>query len=68
MNVVVNGDRTDLPTGATVADVIAQLGHPGGAHGVAVALNGEVVQRGAWDATTLHPNDRVEVLAAAQGG
>jgi sulfur carrier protein len=38
------------------------------AKGIAVALNGEVVPRSAWDATDLHPGDRVEVLTAAQGG
>ena len=67
MNVVVNGDSRDLPAGTTVGDVIAQM-HGGRAHGVAVAVNGEVVSRGAWEATTLQPEDRVEVLAAAQGG
>jgi sulfur carrier protein len=38
------------------------------AKGIAVALNGEVVPRSAWDATDLRPGDRVEVLTAAQGG
>jgi len=38
------------------------------AKGIAVALNGEVVPRSAWDVTDLRPGDRVEVLTAAQGG
>jgi sulfur carrier protein len=38
------------------------------ARGVAVAVNGEVVPRSAWETTGLHPGDRVEVLTAAQGG
>ena len=36
--------------------------------GIAVAVNGEVVPRSAWEATGLQPGDRVEVLTAAQGG
>jgi sulfur carrier protein len=36
--------------------------------GIAVALNGEVVPRSAWEVTGLRPGDRVEVLTAAQGG
>ncbi|MGW0071125.1 sulfur carrier protein ThiS [Streptosporangium sandarakinum] len=37
-------------------------------NGVAVAVNGEVVSRGAWDSTALADADAVEVLTAVQGG
>ncbi|MEV4219671.1 sulfur carrier protein ThiS [Nonomuraea sp. NPDC049725] len=36
--------------------------------GVAVAVNDEVVARGAWETTALRDSDRVEVLTAVQGG
>lgn len=36
--------------------------------GVAVAVNGEVVRRGDWDATALSDGDVVEVVNAAAGG
>ena len=36
--------------------------------GVAAALNGDVVRRAAWDATSLADGDEVEVLTAVQGG
>ena len=56
-----------MPSPATVAGLVAAL--PGaGPRGIAIAVNGEVVPRSAWDATGLHPGDRVEVLTAAQGG
>ena len=42
--------------------------YTGERRGIAVALNGEVVPRSAWDVTDLRPGDRVEVLTAAQGG
>ncbi|MGH8998260.1 MAG: sulfur carrier protein ThiS [Acidimicrobiia bacterium] len=63
----VNGSAAPLPVPATVAALVAALGGAGPS-GIAVALNGAVVPRSAWDATALHPGDRVEVLTAAQGG
>jgi sulfur carrier protein len=35
---------------------------------VAVAVNGEVVPRGAWEKTALDDGARVEIVAAVQGG
>lgn len=73
MNVTVNGERRELPSGATLASVVELLagGHalPGAAsRGVAVALDNEVVPRGAWPSTPLSEGARVEVLSAIQGG
>jgi sulfur carrier protein len=66
MTVVVNGDRTPIPEGASVAALVARLTEA--ERGVAVALNGEVVPRSAWADTGLADGDRIEVLTAAQGG
>jgi sulfur carrier protein len=66
--IVLNGDRRELPAGATVASVVALLPAPSGGRGVAVAVGGEVVPRGAWEARQLSDGERVEVLAAIQGG
>jgi sulfur carrier protein len=41
---------------------------PGGASGVAIAVDAEVVPRGEWDATELGEGARVEILRAVQGG
>ena len=68
MIVTLNGERRELADGATVASAVAALGVPAGARGVAVAVDGEVVRRGAWEETTLAPFARVEVLTAIQGG
>jgi sulfur carrier protein len=46
----------------------AEVDHPPGGPGIAVALNGEVVPRSAWSTTSLDDNDRLEVLGASQGG
>jgi sulfur carrier protein len=54
--------------GTTVSALIAGLGHEPSGAGIAVALNGEVVLRGAWPTTKLGEHDHIEVLGAAQGG
>ncbi|GAA3086897.1 sulfur carrier protein ThiS [Streptosporangium carneum] len=66
MNVTINGSPHELPRGATVAQAVQRL--TGVTSGVAVAVNDEVVSRGAWDSTPLTEADRVEVLTAVQGG
>ena len=68
MTVTVNGSRREMPEGATVASVVAELDLSAGARGVAVAVNGEVVSRTRWSDTKLAPGARIEVLAAIQGG
>jgi sulfur carrier protein len=65
--VTVNGERREVPGGATVATVVSLLGSAGG-RGVAVALGGEVVPRGEWEATPISDGAHVEVVAAIQGG
>jgi sulfur carrier protein len=68
MKVVLNGSETELDDGATVAAALDSLDLPGAGRGVAVAVDAEVVPRGAWAATELHDGARVEVLRAIQGG
>jgi sulfur carrier protein len=68
MKVTVNGDETDLTTGATVRTVLDGLDLPGEGRGVAVAVDAEVVPRASWDETELHEGARVEILRAIQGG
>ena len=66
MTLTVNGDPRELPSGATLADLVTQL--VPSAQGVAAALDGEVVPRRAWPATPLAERDEVEVVTAVQGG
>ena len=67
IEVVVNGEVRVLSAGTPVADLVADLA-PGRAAGVAVAVNDEVITRSAWPAHVLAAGDRVEVVAATQGG
>jgi sulfur carrier protein len=68
MTVVVNGETRDVAPGTTVQALLDALDVPGGARGVAVAVDAEVVPRGAWETTELDDGARVEVLRAIQGG
>lgn len=62
----VNGEPSDVVPGTTVAQLLADHGAPD--RGVAVAVDGEVVPRGAWADTALADDARVEVVMAVQGG
>jgi sulfur carrier protein len=66
--VQLNGEHRELADGATVADAIVLLGLALDARGVAVAVDREIVRRGAWNETPLAPGARIEVLTAIQGG
>jgi sulfur carrier protein len=63
-----NGERTQLPSGAKLADAVAAAGAAPDRRGIAVALDGEVVPRGRWDETSLEDGQHVEVVQAVQGG
>ena len=64
--VEVNGERRELPEGASVADLLAALNLA--APKVAVERNLEIVPRSAWGATRLAAGDRLEVVHFIGGG
>jgi sulfur carrier protein len=66
MKVLLNGEPTELETGATVATALDALELPD--RGVAVAVDAQVVPRGEWPEHELNEGARVEVLRAIQGG
>jgi sulfur carrier protein len=66
--IVLNGERSELEAGATVAVALDLLGLEADARGVAVAVDGAVVPRSAWQTLVLGDGARVEVLTAMQGG
>jgi sulfur carrier protein len=68
VNATVNGEARVLPAGATVASVLEMLDVAPDARGIAVAVDGEVVARSRWDATSLCDGSMVEVVAAIGGG
>jgi sulfur carrier protein len=66
VQVKLNGEPRELPDGATMAEAVAEL--MAAATGVAAAVNGDVVPRGAWTLTILQNGDQIEVVTAVQGG
>jgi sulfur carrier protein len=68
VTVQINGEARELAPGATLDEAVREAGAPEDGRGVAVAVDGEVVPRGAWPGTPLREGQRVEVLHAVQGG
>jgi thiazole synthase len=68
MKVELNGEPCELRDGATVADAVRDAGGDPEARGFAVAVGGEVVPRGEWTHRRLAEGEKVEVVAAVQGG
>jgi sulfur carrier protein len=64
--IIINGEPSDVAPGATLRELLAHLGAPD--RGVAVAVDAEVVPRGAWETFAVADGARVEVLTAVQGG
>ncbi|MGH9361989.1 MAG: sulfur carrier protein ThiS [Thermoanaerobaculia bacterium] len=63
---LLNGEARPLTPGATVLDLVTELGrHP---RAVAVELNGRILPREAWGDRELQAGDRVEIVHFVQGG
>lgn len=66
MRVRVNGEEKELAEGATVTALLASMSLE--ASGIAVAVNMEVVRRGAYGDARLAEGDEVEIVRAVGGG
>lgn len=66
LRVRVNGEEKELAEGATVAALLASMSLE--ASGIAVAVNMEVVRRGAYGDARLAEGDEVEIVRAVGGG
>ncbi len=66
MKIILNGEPRDVPIGATVADLLAELRLP--AKHVAVEMNLDLVPRSDHGRRVLTENDRLEVVTLVGGG
>ena len=66
MLLVVNGDATEIPEGATALELLEHLGL--GPKWVIVERNGEPVERRDLAITALATGDRIELVKAVAGG
>ena len=68
MTIWLNGHASELEAGVSLKDAIDAVAAPLDGRGIAAAVDGEVVPRAEWSATTLDDGQRVEVVQAVQGG
>lgn len=78
LKITVNDETRTLPAGSTCRDLVMHVtgrridrdGRPeqGAGLGIALAVDGSLVPRAAWDVTPLSADQAVEVVTAVQGG
>ena len=66
LGVRVNGEDREVREGATLGELLRELGL--GERRIAVAVNREVVPRRAHETRTLAPGDSIEIIEAVGGG
>jgi sulfur carrier protein len=66
MQIIVNGEATEVPMSLQMSDLIERLGLSG--RRIAVEVNRELVPRSRFDAHALRDGDRVEIIHAVGGG
>ena len=67
IEVHINGEPRSIPAGSTVRSLLEGLGIAD-REGTAVAVNMEVIPRGAHLATDLQADDKIEIVQAVGGG
>jgi len=66
MEIVLNGTATEVPDGATAAELVEQLGLTG--KRIAMEVNREILPRSRYAEQPLAPGDQVEIVHAIGGG
>jgi sulfur carrier protein len=66
MNIQLNGQPRDIPSGASVSQLIDILGYTG--KRIAVERNGEIVPKSQHQITSLNADDKLEIVVAVGGG
>ncbi len=66
MQIVINGERREIPDGLRMEALVQQLGLAG--QRIAIEVNQELVPRSRFAEHVLRPGDRVEVIQAVGGG
>jgi thiamine biosynthesis protein ThiS len=66
VTISVNGESRAAVAGATVVDLLRELGLAGGR--VAIERNLEILPRQKWNETRVEPGDRYEIVQFVGGG
>jgi thiamine biosynthesis protein ThiS len=66
IEVILNGEKTRIPTGMTVNGLLSHLAIE--AERVAVELNRELVRRPQWESCRIQSGDQLEIVHFVGGG
>ena len=66
LTITVNGESRTIQPGATVIDLLQEIGLSSGR--VAIERNLEILPRDQWPTTIIQPNDRYEIVHFVGGG
>lgn len=66
INIIVNGEECATKAGATVTDLLREMGLDPGR--VAIERNLEILYRPEWQKTSIQPGDRYEIVQFVGGG
>jgi sulfur carrier protein len=67
MNIVINGQATDVPEKTSIDDVLQHIGQLQ-TGGIAVAVNDMVIPKGQWAKAQINDGDKILIIKASQGG
>lgn len=67
MNIFVNDELKNVPSGSSLQSLLVELGMVE-FNGWAIAVNNEVIPADEIDDLTLSPNDQIMLVQATQGG
>ncbi|WP_430814988.1 sulfur carrier protein ThiS [Carboxylicivirga sp. RSCT41] len=67
MNILINGQATDMPDNSTITDVLQHI-EQYQKGGIAVAVNDMVVPKGKWGNSQVTDGDKILIIKASQGG
>jgi sulfur carrier protein len=66
MNLFINNEQK-ISEAVTISALLGEI-KLGSSKGIAVAINNEVISKGAWEKHQLKENDKVTIIRATQGG
>ncbi len=67
MNIIVNGQTTDIPQNSSIEDVLHHIGQMQ-TGGMAIAINDLVVPKSQWAKAQITEGDKILIIKASQGG
>ncbi len=67
MVIFINDEKREVQVSLSVGDLFNELNFTS-THGLAIAINQQIVLKKDWDSTVLNENDQVLIISATKGG